>query len=218
MREKGKNVKFTLKFELMPEFKMPEFSSISIEKPVLNIEKKDIDESSQRLLEMNKDFTAVDNKTKAIKGDQVVIDFEGFVNNEAFAGGKAENHNLELGSGQFIPGFEDQLIGKKTGDKVDVKVNFPSEYHSADLASKEALFKVTIKEVLRGKISKLDDDFAKKINFKNKQDLLSNLEKQLKKAYDAPVRTILKMRLFDQLEDLLKFEIPQTLFKREFDI
>src|SRR5699024_12472069 len=123
----------------------------------------DVDEELERLQEQHAELIIKENGTVA-DGDTVVIDFEGFVDGEAFEGGKAENHSLEIGSVQFIPGFEEQLIGKKSGDETEVELTFPEDYHAEELAGKEAVFKVQIHEIKEKELPELDDEFAKDLD------------------------------------------------------
>ncbi|CAN0586055.1 unnamed protein product, partial [Ectocarpus sp. 12 AP-2014] len=130
--EDDKDLAFTLKFELLPEIKLPEFKKIAIEKPVMEVSEKDINEQINRIAEFSKTYEK-ESKGKAVSGDQLTIDAVGYVDGKAFEGGKLEGHKLVLGSNTFIPGFEEQLIGSKVGDDVKVKVTFPEEYHAENL-------------------------------------------------------------------------------------
>lgn len=215
--EDGKDLEFTLKFELLPEIKMPDFKKISIEKPVLKVADKDIDEQIDRLASFSKSYDE-ESKTKAKKGDQLTIDAIGYVDGKAFDGGKLDGHKLVLGSGAFIPGFEDQLIGTKAGDDVTVKVDFPKDYHAQDLAGKPSEFKVHVKAIHKEKAVKIDDEFAKKFQCDTVEKLKEQISKNIEGSYNDSIHVKMKMELFDKLNGLLKFEAPSSLLSREKDV
>ena len=215
--EDDKDIEFVLKFELLPVITLPDFKKISIEKPVLDVSKKDIDEQLDRILSFSKSYDK-ETKSKAKSGDQVTIDAIGYVNGEAFDGGKLNAHKLVLGSKSFIPGFEDQLIGSKAGDDVSVKVDFPKDYHSKDLAGKPSEFKVKVLAVHQESTQKIDDEFAKKFKCENVEQLREQISKNISSNYDESILVLMKMKLFDKLEELLKFEIPASLLEREKEI
>jgi len=217
VNESGKDLSFVLKFELLPEIPMPDFKKISIEKPTLTIADKDVDDQIKRLTEFSKSYEKA-SKGKAAKGDQVTIDAIGYVDGKAFDGGKLDAHKLVLGSGAFIPGFEDQLIGTKAGDDITVKVDFPAEYHSADLAGKPAEFKTQVKAVHKESEVKIDDEFAKKFNCETVAKLKEQISENMESSYNEPVHVMMKMKFFDKLEGLMKFDVPKTLLDREVEI
>ncbi|MEH7122318.1 trigger factor [Bacillus sp. JJ1773] len=158
--EKGKSLIFTAKVTLKPEVKLGEYKGLEVEKFDTEVTEEDVNNELKSMQERQAELV-VKEEGKAETGDTVVMDFEGFVDGEAFEGGKAENYSLELGSGQFIPGFEDQLVGTATGESKDVEVSFPEEYHAAELAGKPAVFKVTVHEIKTKELPALDDEFAK---------------------------------------------------------
>ncbi|MGV2433430.1 MAG UNVERIFIED_CONTAM: trigger factor [Rickettsiaceae bacterium] len=168
--DEGKDVSFIAKFEILPEITHPDLKKIKLEKPVVKVDTKDIDKYLEDLIENNPSYTKP-SKTKAEKGDQLVMDFEGFINGKAFDGGMATNQKLVLGSGQFIPGFEDQLIGAKAGTEVKVKVTFPETYHAKDLAGKEAVFETKIHDIFKPEKPKIDNDLGKKFGFEDLEAL-----------------------------------------------
>ena len=215
--EDDQDIEFVLKFELLPVITLPDFKKISIEKPVLDVSKKDIDEQLDRILSFSKSYDK-ETKSKAKSGDQVTIDAIGYVNGEAFDGGKLNAHKLVLGSKSFIPGFEDQLIGSNAGDDVSVKVDFPKDYHSKDLAGKPSEFKVKVLAVHQESTQKIDDEFAKKFKCENVEQLREQISKNISSNYDDSILVLMKMKLFDKLEELLKFEIPASLLGREKEI
>ncbi|WP_066292730.1 trigger factor [Bacillus sp. FJAT-29937] len=161
--EKGKSLIFTAKVTLKPEVKLGEYKGLEVEKFDTEVTEEDVNNELKSMQERQAELV-VKEEGKAETGDTVVMDFEGFVNGEAFEGGKAENYSLELGSGQFIPGFEEQLVGTAAGESKDVEVSFPEEYHAAELAGKPAVFKVTVHEIKTKELPALDDEFAKDVD------------------------------------------------------
>jgi trigger factor len=161
--EKGQNLIFKATVIVKPEVKLGEYKGLEVEALDVTVSDEDVDNEIKTLQERQAELVVKEEGT-AENGDTVVIDFEGFVDGEAFEGGKAENYSLELGSNSFIPGFEDQLVGTATGESKDVEVNFPEEYHAAELAGKPAVFKVTLHEIKTKQLPALDDEFAKDVD------------------------------------------------------
>ena len=213
----GKDLEFTIKMELFPTIKTPDFKKVKIEKPVVKVSDKDLDEHLKKVASSNVVFSK-ESKTKAVKGDQVTIDFIGYLNGKPFDGGAMNGHKLVLGSNAFIPGFEDQLIGAKVGDDVTVKVTFPTEYHSKDLAGKETEFKVKVHAVHKSEEPKIDDAFAKELGLKDLEDLKVRSRQMLANAFDGEILTHLKMHLFDHLEKELDFDVPASMLEREYQM
>ena len=179
--EKGQDWVITAEVTVKPEVKLGQYKDLVVEKQDREVTEADLEErikqEAQAELVIKEDAAAED-------GDTVVIDFEGFVDGEAFDGGKGENYSLELGSGSFIPGFEEQLVGKKSGESLDVTVTFPEDYQAEDLAGKEAVFKVTVHEVKSKEVPELDDEFAKDVD--DEVSTLAELkEKYLKELTEA---------------------------------
>src|SRR5689334_6699252 len=163
----GKDVEFEVAVEVLPEIGKLDFSNVELERLKAVVPEKDVEEALSRIAKANREQKRIDPPRPAQKGDAVKIDFVGSVDGKEFPGGTAQDYVLEIGSGAFIPGFEDQLIGAETGKSVDVKVTFPKDYGSAELAGKDAVFKCTIKEVLEFVDSSIGDELAKKNNFEN---------------------------------------------------
>ncbi|WP_312524960.1 trigger factor, partial [Paracoccus sp. (in: a-proteobacteria)] len=153
--------------------------------------------------------------TKSHDGDQVVIDFKGMVDGEAFEGGTAEDYPLVLGSGSFIPGFEEQLVGVKAGDSVEVKVTFPAEYGAAHLAGKDAIFETTVKSVKAPKKAEIDDELAKKFGAEDLDALKKQIGERLEAEYQGASRQVLKRALLDKLDGLYNFDLPEALVEIE---
>ena len=216
INEEGKDLEFTLKFELLPEITLPEFKKISIEKPKFDISKKDIDDQIKKLADFSKTYDEK-SKTKAKEGDHVTIDAVGYIDGKAFDGGKLDAHKLVLGGKSFIPGFEDQLIGCKTGDNITVKVTLPKDYHAENLAAKPSEFKVKVIAVHKEQVVKIDNKFAKRFNCDTVAKLKQQVLKNIESSYDEPIHVMMKMKLFDTLENMLKFNVPKSLLEREKD-
>lgn len=215
--DEGKDLEFKMSYEVLPEIPKIDFSKISVEKLTYDLPDDEVEQGMNRLASYRKSYDAKAKTAKAKEGDAVRIDFKGFVDGEAFEGGEAKGHTLELGSGQFIPGFEEQLVGKKAGDECKVEVKFPEEYHSEALKGKDAIFEVTVHEVLEAKPVKMDDEFAKELGLESLDKLKESIAEQLSKDYDGVARTKLKKALFDALDDKCDFTAPESMVKAEFD-
>ncbi|TIE09485.1 trigger factor, partial [Legionella pneumophila] len=162
--EPGKDFKYTAVFEVMPVFEIVELNQAPVELIQSEVTDKDVDNMIEKLREQNKEWHEVTHAVK--KGDKVVIDFQGFLDDKPFQGGSAEGYELVIGSGSMIPGFEDGIVGGKIDKPFDIKVSFPEDYGHKDLAGKEATFKITIKKIMEGKLPALDEAFAEKFNIK----------------------------------------------------
>lgn len=206
---------FKVAFEIVPAFEIADLSKIELERPTAEVSDEDISEALERLASAQKNFEPKDGK--AAEGDLVVIDFIGRIDGEAFDGGTAEDARLELGSGQFIPGFEDQLVGTKAGDKKDVTVTFPEEYGAEHLAGKEAVFETTVKGVEAPGEVTIDDAFAEKFGMENLDKLKEAISQQIKGDYDQVSMAKMKREMLDRLDELHSFELPPTLVEQEFD-
>ena len=179
--EKGKDVIFTAVVQTKPEVELGKYKGIEIPKVEYKVEEKDIEHELGHMQEHNSRLITVDDRALE-NGDIATIDFEGFVDGVAFDGGKAEGHELEIGSGSFIPGFEDQLVGMKIDEEKEIKVTFPKEYFSKDLAGKEAMFKVKLHEIKRKELPELDDEFAKDVSeFDTLAELKASIKEKIEK-------------------------------------
>lgn len=215
--EVGQDVEFTVKFERSPKVELPDFKKISIEKAVLKVDSKDINEKLEKIADASKEFTK-ESKAKAAMGDQITLDAIGYVDGVAFDGGNLKSHKLVLGSKSFIDTFEDQLVGAKKDDEITVNVTFPKEYHAADLAGKPSEFKVKVLAVHKPTAVEINDEFAKKFKFENVEKLKEQIADSIRFEFADSINTIMKMSLFDQLEKMLDFEVPESLTEREYDI
>jgi trigger factor len=201
----------------MPEFEISDPSQIKAEKLVSDVEEKEVDEAVENLAKQVRGYSSRPEGEAAEKDDQVVIDFVGSVDGEEFEGGKAEGFNLTLGSGQLIPGFEDQLIGAKAGEVRDVNVTFPEDYGAENLAGKDALFKVTVKDVKKPDELAINDEFATKLGLDSLATLKDRLRDQLKGDYARASRLHLKRRILDALDQSYSFDLPPTMVDNEFN-
>lgn len=215
--KEGGELSFSVALELFPELPELVFDDITLERKIFEITQDDIDEASRRIAERSPQFVDLPEGTKATKGNIVKIDFKGTLDGVAFEGGTAEDFDLELGSRQFIDGFEDQLIGAKAGDKRVVKVTFPAKYPSPQLAGKDVEFAVTVKAVRESKLPEINEEFATTRGFTDLAALHEAIRKQLSNEYDQLVRNHLKKQLFDMLEEKYKFELPETMVEMEFN-
>ena len=215
--EEGKDVEFEVAVEVLPEIGKLDFSNVELERLKAAVPDKDVDDALDRIAKANREQKPVDPPRPAQKGDAIKLDFVGSVDGVDFPGGTAQDYTLELGSGSFIPGFEDQLIGAEVGKDVDVKVTFPAEYGAPELAGKDAVFKCTIKEIHEFVDKPADDELAKKNNFENLEAMRKAVADRIGQDYAQVSRTMIKRQLLDKLADAHKFEVPEGLVQSEFD-
>jgi trigger factor len=213
--KEGTDLEYKMAVELLPEIKPIDFSQLQLERLRPEIPEAEIDKAIQRIAEPNRKTEVIDRP--AASGDIAVIDFVGKVDGKEFPGGSAQGHSLELGSGRFIPGFEDQLVGVKAGEHRDVKVTFPAEYGSEELAGKEAEFGVDAKEVREKQPLVIDDDMAKELGFDALEGLRKAVREQLEREYGGIARQRLKRSLLDQLAAKHDFPVPPGMVDLEFD-
>jgi trigger factor len=211
------DLSYEIALEVIPEFEPTDFSAISLKRPVYEPTDQEVDEAVAELAESSKTYEPRKGKTvKAKDGDQLLIDFVGRVDGEVFEGGSAEDATLTLGSGQFIPGFEEQLVGAKPEDEVLVKVTFPAEYQASQLAGKDAEFTVTVKEVRAPKASKIDDELAKRLGIEDLEKLKELLRSNLQSQFASATRFKLKRALLDVLDEKHDFPLPPRMVEAEF--
>ncbi len=215
--KEGSDLSFTLTVESFPPVPKVSFDKISLDRQTYEIADGDIAEASQRIAERSPNFERAKEGSKAKEGNVVNIDFKGMIDGAAFDGGTATGFRLELGSGQFIAGFEEQLVGAKEGDKRDVNVTFPKQYHAESLAGKPALFEVKVNEIYTKELPVIDEKFATERGFADLNALNEAIRSQLAKEYDQIVRTRLKKQLFDHLDETVDFELPETMVEMEFN-
>ncbi len=209
------DLEFTVKVDLMPDFELADPAKIKIEKLTAEVTDADVDEALKRLAEQSRSYSTHEGEARL--DDVVKIDFVGRVDGEEFQGGKADDFDLLLGSGQFIPGFEEQLIGAKAGDTRDVKVTFPAEYGEPKLAGKDAVFTVTVKEVKAPDELKIDDELAKRLGLDSLGVLKDRVRDQVKLDFARATRLHLKRRILDALDAQHSFPLPPAMVEGEFN-
>jgi trigger factor len=213
--EGASDLEYTMSFEILPKFDLADLKSIELEKEVAEPAEEDIQKSLQRLLEANVAYETKDGP--AANGDRLTVDFKGSIDGTPFVGGSGEDAYVVIGSGRFIPGFEDQLVGVHSGEKRDMRLTFPADYQAQNLAGKEADFEVTVKEVAAPVEAKLDDEFAKSLGLESFEKLTDAVRGQLQKELDGAARNKLKKLLLDALNERHSFELPPSLIEAEFD-
>ena len=211
----GDDISIEMAYDALPEIPDLDLKSIKLEKMVAKIEKSAVNEALTNLAESSKDFEERGKTSKSKDGDQVVLDFVGKVDGEIFEGGSAEDYPLVLGSNSFIPGFEEQLLGSKLDQEIEVSVTFPEEYGNADLASKSAVFKCKIKAVKKPVSAKIDDALAEKFGAENLDGLKKQISERLEAEYEGAARSLVKRKLLDTLDGMVDFSLPPSLVEAE---
>lgn len=213
----GVDLEYTVSVEALPDIEPIDFASLELERleaePADEVVEEEIGLIAQRAAEL----TPVEDGRAAAEGDTLTIDFEGKIDGEAFAGGAAEDYEIELGTGEFIPGFEDQLVGARAGESRDVEVEFPEEYNAAHLAGKAAVFSVEVKEIRERKAVDPDDEMAKRIGFDDLASLRQSVVDRIKGHYGGVARMVVKRQLFDRLEQEHDFPLPESMVETEFE-
>lgn len=216
--DEKKGLTFTCKVEKFPTVPTVDWSQIEIETLKVTVSNEDLKKAHEDILKNFKNFEDAPKEHAARKGDAVVIDFEGKVDDKVFDGGKGEGIRLELGSNQFIPGFEDQLIGAKSGAAIKVRVAFPKNYNNKDLAGKPAIFDVKVISVMRpNSVEDLNDDFAKKLGVDSMEKLNEMIKQKIESDFNGLARLRMKKILFDKIDGQYKFDIPPGMFQIDFD-
>ncbi len=207
-----------IEMEIYPEIEELDFKKFKLTDYKYELDNSEIKEAEDRVLSMHKELTDAKKGTKAKEGDTVLIDFTGYIDGKEFPGGAAKDYKLDLGNGHFIPGFESGLVGAKEGDTKSLKLKFPDDYGSKDHAGKDVEFKVEVKKVMNATLPKMDDEFAKKIKFKDAKELQDQLKNSIERNYDEVKRAVMKKELFDELEKSAKFMLPSQMVEREYDV
>ncbi len=213
--KEGDDIVVSMAYEKLPEIPEVDYKALKLEKLTVTPADAEVDEALGNLAENAQNFAT--KKGKAADGDQVVFDFVGTVDGEAFEGGSAEDFPLVLGSGQFIPGFEEQLVGVKAKDEKDVEVTFPEDYQAEHLAGKAAVFACTVKEVKKPVPAEIDDEMAKKFGAEDLDALKGQIVERLKAEYTGAARAVMKRGLLDQLDEAVNFDLPPSLVQAEAD-
>ncbi|UBH07825.1 trigger factor [Macrococcus armenti] len=216
--EKGKELIFTAKVTVEPEVELGDYKGLEVEKEDTEVTEEDFNKAIEADLARKAELVVKEDGEVA-EGDVVNLDFDGYVNDEAFEGGKAEGYDLEIGSGQFIPGFEEQLVGTKVGDEKDVNVTFPEEYHAEELAGKEAVFKVKINEIKSKEVPELDDEMAKELDesVDSVDAYKEKYKKDLQEQKALQAENNMKESLIAQAVENAKVDIPEAMINTELD-
>lgn len=215
--EEGKDLEYKLNVELLPEIKPIDFGSITLERQTAKIEESEVNAALDRMAENRREFAPVSDGRAAKEGDKVVLDFTGSIGGEPFVGGEVNDFQLELGQGGFIPGFEEQVVGAKGGEKKVIKVNMPDDHPNEELKGKEVTFDVTVKEVQEPTAVTIDEEFAKSLGMDSLDALKAAVREQIESEYAQLSRAHLKRALLDQLAEGHDFELPEAILESEFD-
>ncbi|RKD28974.1 trigger factor [Thermohalobacter berrensis] len=215
--EEGKPVVFTAKVTVKPEVKLGDYTGIEVEKVEYNVTEEDVEKEIERMRERNARLVEV--KDRPVKeGDILTIDYEGYVDGEQFEGGTAQNQSLEIGSGRFIPGFEEQLVGKNKDEEVEVNVTFPEEYHAENLAGKDATFKVKIHEIKEKELPELDDEFAKDVSeFDTLDELKSDVKTKLEEQAKNREKAEKENKVLEKVVEGAEIDIPEVMIENQID-
>lgn len=204
---------FKVTITTKPEVSIENYKGIAIEKKAVKVTDEDVDAEVRKVQDRNSRMVTVEDR-EAQNGDITVIDYEGFVDDVAFEGGKAENATLNLGSNTFIPGFEDQIVGHKTGEEFDINVKFPEEYHAAELAGKDAVFKIKLHEIKMKELPEVDDDFVKDVSdFDTVDAYKADIRAKLTESAESRSKNEVENAILDKLTELVQAEIPQAMFE-----
>ncbi len=213
----GENFVFTATVTVKPEVELGEYEGVEVEKITYKTSAADVNAEIKKAQEQNARIITVEDR-KVKKGDLTVIDFEGFCDGVAFPGGKGEDYNLEIGSGAFIPGFEDQLVGCELNKEKEINVKFPEEYHAEDLKGKDAMFKVTVKEIKEKQLPELDDDFAKDVSeFETFEEYKKDVKAKLTKANNEKAKMEQEDKVVEKVCELCKVNIPECMINTQLD-
>ncbi len=215
--DEGKDLEYTIELELLPDVKPMDFAQIELERTVIEVAEQAVDETISDLAKAHKKTKPLEAPRKAQSGDVLVIDFAGTVDGEAFPGMSAEDHHLELGTNSFIAGFEEQLIGVEIGDATEVKVTFPEEYGNERLAGQDAIFKVTVKDMLESSPMEIDDELATTLGETDLAALKERVRERISAEYKDLSRSRLKRKLLDHLAEGHDFPVPEGMVDSEFD-
>ena len=216
--EDGNDLEFSVSLQLIPEIELTDMSSFKVEKLISHASDNDINDATKKMAENNKKSVPLTNRKTTKDGDLVVIDFVGFKDDKEFEGGKAEDYKLELGSGSFIPGFEEQLVGIKVDSKKDIKVKFPDNYENDHLKGQDVLFKIKLKSIESLQVPEVDEEFSKSMGFESLKDLKDAVKNQINKDYEYLSRMKVKREMLDFLAENNKFDVPSTMVDEQFDL
>ena len=216
--EIGKDAEYSLEFDILPTLPAIDLEKFTVTKKTADLDEKEVETALENIRKSRSVAEKQDAKYKAANGDVAVIDFTGFVGDTAFEGGTAKKHRLILGSGAFIPGFEDQIIGHKIGDKFDVNVKFPADYHAENLAGADARFAVEIHESRKHILPELNDELAKQVGQESVDALKAHIRNILTEQYNDAAQREMRNELLDILADKVKLDLPETLVSQELEM
>jgi trigger factor len=215
--EDGKDLEASFACEVMPAITLPDLGKVSVDRPKVESNPKEVEETLGRIADENRPTAPLAKARAAKLGDVAMIDFIGRIDGEAFEGGTAEGHSLELGSNSFIPGFEEGLAGAKPGTTIDVPVTFPEDYQAAHLAGKLAVFEVKVNELHEKADASIDDELATRLGFENLDGLKGAIAEQINGQHQTALRQLTKKNVLDALAKGDAFDVPPSLFKQEYD-
>lgn len=215
-KERGEDepVTCTFKFEVASRVELGEYKGLEVDRPVLKLAKKDVDKQIEQIRERHALYEPLSKNGKAKESDQVIIDFKGVVDGEAFQGGSADNYPYILGTKRFFPEFEEVLEGAKAGEELTCQVTFPDDYFNADLREKTADFTITIKEIKRRKLPDLDDEFAKQAGYESLEDLRTKVEEQMREGASSESDRVAEQHAIQQVIEKSTYEIPKSLIEK----
>ncbi|MGP4108398.1 trigger factor [Virgibacillus sp. L01] len=216
--EQGKELIFTANVTVKPEATLGEYKGLEVEEQSVDVTDEDVDHEIEHQREHQAELIIKEEGTVE-EGDTVVMDFEGFLDGEAFEGGKGEDHTLEIGSGQFIPGFEEQLVGKKSGEETEIEITFPEDYHAEQLAGQKAVFAVKIHDVKTKELPELDDEFAKDVDeeVETLEELKTKKKEELEAQKKQDADNQMRESLIEQASENTEVEIPESMVNTELD-
>ncbi|MBY0273122.1 MAG: trigger factor [Alphaproteobacteria bacterium] len=215
--DQGKDLVFSISLEVLPTIGEVKFKDLAFEKYVVDVPEKTIKQVLDNFANRTRETRPLEKLRKTKKGDVAIIDFEGFIEDEPIEGGKGQDHALELGSGSFIPGFEDQLIDQEKGARLDVKVTFPKDYHEKHYANKPAHFEVHLKDIHEVEPAAIDEKLSKKLGFKTVKEMEEGVKASLAKDYNAQAFISTKRHVLDALAERFIFDVPQNMVEIEFE-
>lgn len=216
--EEDKDFIFKIKADAKPQFELGEYKGIDIERSEVSVSDEEIEAELKRLQDKHSSLEIVEEDAKAKDGDTVLLDFKGMVDKVPFEGGTAENYNIQIGSKSFIDGFEEQLVGLALGEEKTIQVKFPEEYHSPDLAGKDAEFEVKINEIREKKLPEINDEFADNISeFSNLAELKEDLKNNIMTAKESKAMADLKAQAVEKVAENFTIEIPQAMIETQID-
>jgi len=216
--EPGQDVEYTIEFDILPALPKIEMDKFTITKKIAEVPADEIEKALENLQKSRAQAEKQAGDYAAQNGDIAVIDFKGFLAGEPFAGGEAKKHRLTLGSGAFIPGFEEKIIGKKTGDKFDIEVTFPTDYHAPNLAGQKTKFEIEIHEVRKNILPELNDALAKEVGQESVAALRDHIKKILSEQYEDASKREMRNEILDLLAEKVKLDLPESLVVQEFEM